>query len=130
MALGDVADYLIGLVVERVWPQASLLTFLALYFVSLWIAWLLAVKLTEPKASKVIFVIFLAEKRVPLCCGALQARTPVLCAGESDCPWCGRARPHLCKAERNILPRWNSRQTCVRFALLGSPRGQRAEHGA
>jgi hypothetical protein len=33
MALGDVADYLIGLVVERVWPQASLLIFLALYFV-------------------------------------------------------------------------------------------------
>jgi hypothetical protein len=52
MALGDVADYLIGLGVERVWPQASLLTFLALYFVSLWIAWLLAVKMTEPKASK------------------------------------------------------------------------------
>jgi hypothetical protein len=25
---------------------------LALYFVSLWIAWLLAVKLTEPKASE------------------------------------------------------------------------------
>jgi len=25
MALGDVADYLIGLLVERVWPQASLL---------------------------------------------------------------------------------------------------------
>ena len=52
MVLGDFADYLIGLVVERVWPQASLLIFLALYFVSLWIAWLLAVKMTEPKASK------------------------------------------------------------------------------
>jgi len=51
MALGDVADYLIGLLVERVW-QASLLIFLALYFVFLWIAWLLAVKVTEPKASK------------------------------------------------------------------------------
>jgi hypothetical protein len=61
MALGDVADYLIGLVVERVWPQASLLIFLALYFVFLGIAWLLAVKVTEPKASKqsreLIFVI-------------------------------------------------------------------------
>ena len=62
MALGDVADYLIGLLVERVWPQASLLIFLALYFVFLWIAWLLAVKVTEPKASKqasreLIFVI-------------------------------------------------------------------------
>jgi hypothetical protein len=52
MALGDVADYLIGLLVERVWPQASLLTFLVLYFVSLWVAWLLAVRMTEPKASK------------------------------------------------------------------------------
>ena len=50
MALGDVADYLIGLVVERVWPQASLLIFLALYFFFLWI--LLAVKVTEPKASR------------------------------------------------------------------------------
>jgi hypothetical protein len=49
MVLGDVADYLIGLVVEHVWPAASLLTFLALYFVFLWIAWLLAVKVTEPK---------------------------------------------------------------------------------
>jgi hypothetical protein len=52
VALGDVADYLIGLLVERVWAQASLLIFLALYFVFLWIAWLLAVKMTEPKASK------------------------------------------------------------------------------
>jgi hypothetical protein len=52
MVAGDFADYFIGLAVERVWPQASLITFLALYFVSLWIAWLLAVKLTEPKASK------------------------------------------------------------------------------
>ena len=51
MALGDIADYLIGLVVERIWPQASLLIFLLLYFVFLWIAWLLAVKLTEPKAG-------------------------------------------------------------------------------
>jgi hypothetical protein len=41
-------DYLIGLAVERIWPQASLLIFLVLYFVFLWIAWLLAVKLTEP----------------------------------------------------------------------------------
>jgi hypothetical protein len=52
MVLGDFADYLIGLVVERVWPAASLLTFLLLYFVSLWIAWLLAVKMTEPKPAR------------------------------------------------------------------------------
>jgi len=30
MAAGDVADYLIGLVVERLWPQASLVIFLTL----------------------------------------------------------------------------------------------------
>ena len=49
MAAGDVADYLIGLVVERLWPQASLVIFLALYFVFLWVAWLLAVRITRPK---------------------------------------------------------------------------------
>jgi hypothetical protein len=48
MAAGDVADYLIGLVVERLWPQASLMVFLALYFVFLWLAWLLAVRVTQP----------------------------------------------------------------------------------
>ncbi|HKF08557.1 MAG TPA: hypothetical protein VKB89_07535 [Xanthobacteraceae bacterium] len=47
MALGDIADYLIGLAVERIWPQASLLIF---FF--LWIAWLLAVKLTEPATGR------------------------------------------------------------------------------
>ena len=51
MIAGDFADYLIGLVVERIWPQASLLTFLLLYFTSLWVAWLLAVKVTEPKPA-------------------------------------------------------------------------------
>ena len=49
MAAGDVADYLIGLVVERLWPQASLVIFLTLYFVFLWVAWLLAVRITRPK---------------------------------------------------------------------------------
>lgn len=41
-----------SLVVERVWPQASLVIFLLLYFVFLWVAWLLAVKVTEPKERK------------------------------------------------------------------------------
>jgi hypothetical protein len=49
MVAGDVVDYFIGLFVERIWPDASLVTFLVLYFLSLWIAWLLAVKVTEPK---------------------------------------------------------------------------------
>jgi hypothetical protein len=49
MIVGDVADYLIGLLVERVWPEASLTIFLGLYFLFLWLAWVAAVKLTEPK---------------------------------------------------------------------------------
>jgi hypothetical protein len=52
MVAGDFVDYLIGLGVERVWPQASLITFLLLYFVSLWVAWLLAVRMTEPKEAR------------------------------------------------------------------------------
>ena len=49
MILGDIVDYVIGLAVEHFWPQASLPVFLVLYFVSLWVAWVLAVKLTQPK---------------------------------------------------------------------------------
>jgi hypothetical protein len=52
MVAGDFVDYLIGLGVERIWPQASLITFLLLYFASLWVAWLLAVKMTEPKQAR------------------------------------------------------------------------------
>ena len=52
MVAGDFVDYLIGLLVERVWPQASLISFLLLYFVSLWVAWLLAVRMTEPKEAR------------------------------------------------------------------------------
>jgi hypothetical protein len=32
-------------------PQASLVVFLVLYFVFLWIAWLVAVKVTEPRGE-------------------------------------------------------------------------------
>jgi hypothetical protein len=50
--VGDVVDYIIGLVIERVWgAQASLVVFLLLYFVFLWIAWVVAVKVTEPRAE-------------------------------------------------------------------------------
>jgi hypothetical protein len=49
--VADVADYYIGLVVERVWgSNASFFVFLALYFLTLWVAWRLAVWFTEPKA--------------------------------------------------------------------------------
>ena len=50
--VGDVADYLIGLVIERMWgAQASLVIFLALYFIFLWVAWVVAVKITEPRGE-------------------------------------------------------------------------------
>jgi hypothetical protein len=49
---GDLADYLIGLIVEREFGSyVSLIVFLALYFVVLWLAWLFAVWMTEPKRA-------------------------------------------------------------------------------
>ena len=48
--VGDLADYLIGLIVEREFGgHASLIVFLALYALVLWIAWLLAVRMTAPR---------------------------------------------------------------------------------
>jgi len=48
--VGDLADYLIGLIVERKFgSHASLIVFLALYALVLWVAWLLAVRMTAPK---------------------------------------------------------------------------------
>jgi hypothetical protein len=53
MTLGTLAAYGIGLVVERNFGNyASLVVFLGLYFLSLWIAWLLAVWLTAPKRAQ------------------------------------------------------------------------------
>ena len=50
MIVGDLSDYLIGLFVEREFgSQASLIVFLALYFLFLWLSWVLAVWMTEPK---------------------------------------------------------------------------------
>jgi hypothetical protein len=50
MIAGDLSDYVIGLIVEREFgSQASLIVFLALYFLFLWLSWLLAVWMTEPK---------------------------------------------------------------------------------
>ena len=44
MIAGDFAAYLIGLVAEREFgSQVSLIVFLALYFLFLWVSWLLAV---------------------------------------------------------------------------------------
>lgn len=50
MVAGDFVAYFVGRFVEYEWgSHASLVVFLALYFVSLWVAWLLSVWATEPK---------------------------------------------------------------------------------
>lgn len=52
MIVGDLLAYLIGLFVEYQWGSyVSLVAFLALYFSSLWVAWLLSVWVTEPKKA-------------------------------------------------------------------------------
>jgi hypothetical protein len=51
MIAGDVIAYLIGLVIERTVPGASLPAFLAMYFLFLWIAWIIAVRITEPRKA-------------------------------------------------------------------------------
>ncbi|MBX9773995.1 MAG: hypothetical protein K2Y71_06240 [Xanthobacteraceae bacterium] len=49
--IGNAIIYFIGLAVERMFPAASLLVFLTLFFLVLWVAWVGAVKLTEPKTT-------------------------------------------------------------------------------
>jgi hypothetical protein len=52
MVLGDLASYFIGLVTEwEFGQQISLIVFLVLYFLFLWVAWLLAVRITEPRQT-------------------------------------------------------------------------------
>ena len=50
MIAGDLSAYFIGLITEEAFgSQASLIVFLTLYFLFLWVAWVLAVWMTEPK---------------------------------------------------------------------------------
>ena len=49
MMAGDFVAYLVGLVVERTVPAASLPVFLAMYFLLLWVAWVIAVRITAPR---------------------------------------------------------------------------------
>jgi len=52
MIAGDFAAYFIGLLVKYEWGSyVSLIVFLALYFLSLWVAWLLSVWMTEPRVA-------------------------------------------------------------------------------
>ena len=46
---GDIAAYLLGLLVEYEWgPHVSLIVFLVLYFLFLWVSWVLSVWVTTP----------------------------------------------------------------------------------
>lgn len=53
MIVGDIADYFIGTFVDNLWPAASLPVFLGLYFVFLGLAWVIAVRITEPRQAVV-----------------------------------------------------------------------------
>ena len=47
----DFVAVMLCLWIEQYWPAASLPIFLALYFAILWAAWVVCVRLTEPKAA-------------------------------------------------------------------------------
>jgi hypothetical protein len=49
--IGNAIIYFIGLGIERMWPIASLPAFLLMFFMVLWLSWIGAVKITEPKAA-------------------------------------------------------------------------------
>lgn len=54
MIIGDALAYLIGLFVEYEWgSHASLVVFLSLYFLFLWVAYVLSVWVTEPRKLKI-----------------------------------------------------------------------------
>jgi len=50
--VGETITVSIGLVLDRIFPAASLTVSLTLFFAILWLAWVLAVRLTEPKGTK------------------------------------------------------------------------------
>ena len=51
MITGNFIAYGIGLIIEKYAPSASLPAFLLMYFLSLSLSWLLAVRLTRPKTA-------------------------------------------------------------------------------
>jgi hypothetical protein len=50
--VGELVVIGIGLVLDRIFPASSLPVSLSLFFAVLWFAWILAVRLTEPKHAK------------------------------------------------------------------------------
>jgi hypothetical protein len=47
--MGNLIAYFVGLVIERNAPAASLPAFLAMYFLFLWLSWVVAVRVTQPR---------------------------------------------------------------------------------
>jgi CBS-domain-containing membrane protein len=47
--MGNLIAYFVGLVIERTVPTASLPAFLAMYFAFLWVFWVIAVRITQPR---------------------------------------------------------------------------------
>ena len=48
MVIGDVLDFFVGAAVSKYWGDAiSLPIFLACYFFTLWLAWVIAVRIAE-----------------------------------------------------------------------------------
>lgn len=52
--IGDVAAVALCLAIEKFVPWISMPIFLGLFFLILWAAWILAVKLSEPKSAPVV----------------------------------------------------------------------------
>lgn len=52
VAVGDVAAFAIGELVDRLFPSISMAVFLTMLFSVYWLAWTLAVRLTEKRAAE------------------------------------------------------------------------------
>ncbi len=53
MVAGDFVAYFLGRFVEYEWGSyASLVVFLALYFLFIWVSWVLEVRVTRPKVAE------------------------------------------------------------------------------
>jgi hypothetical protein len=48
LLMGEVVAVLLCLWIETIWPAVSMPLFIALYFLVLWVAWIVAVRVTEP----------------------------------------------------------------------------------
>jgi hypothetical protein len=49
--VGEFGSYVVGRTVEQWSPTSSLPVFLGCFFVVFWLAWVLAVRITEPKKT-------------------------------------------------------------------------------